>query len=342
MVFLVNIMQTIVPSTPAIGNLQFQFNSDQELVSTPIGGNLESFLVFDQYHESYRQLVVHSSGSPANKTCSEVWFNVKQSSPEGFANIVAIGEDDGLPFYVAELPSGEPVKKYARKHNLSIPYTANLILEFLNCLSCQSAFPIGEWQISIDSLWISEDDKGQLKIQLGDIALQPEDKNNFSILPLIVDLFENLAGNSQSRKFAAALSNKDINFAKAINLLKRLACTPPLENDLPKPAQYFEHLVIKQQEPTPIADDEPTIDPEIDQHHAFNIPEIREVKDMAVQSPIETKRKKKSPLSFVTKLAIHTLGGLALGVLCFFVVNQLKTDEKPPSLTQKSSLSAKE
>lgn len=177
-----------------IGKFSFACDVKGKLVPVPSDPRLQGFVVRGEELLEFARLQIFAGNDAREREqLSAVWKESYEARATTiFPEIIACGEDDGIPYYVSKFPHGEPLSIYLDD---SPPWpgqmAARVLCRFIGSLRNQAEIPINQYLISYDSLWVEKTIYGP-RILIGDITLVPSPTASTDNAALILSVFKDL------------------------------------------------------------------------------------------------------------------------------------------------------
>ena len=177
---------------------QFEVARDcfDQLIKVPSGPELPGFVVQDRKGDSGLQVrFLMSPDAVSVRTHMAMWKHLRGKDGEGvFPNLLVHGKTDLIPYYISEIPEGEPVATYRKRVGPIQPETAvRLVLTFAESLRVYKSGFGQRFAISPKAIWI-EKTKSQPRVVMGEISPIQSDNPEAANAALCFNLLEFFAG----------------------------------------------------------------------------------------------------------------------------------------------------
>ncbi|MDF1816304.1 MAG: hypothetical protein P1V20_29160 [Verrucomicrobiales bacterium] len=180
-----------------LGHYRFHRDERQQLVFLPSAPGLEGYLAFDLKENNFVQVrLLKTPDTDTRATFKEVWKSIREKNdcticPE----ILALGEEENVPYYVSTLPAGEPVSFFVKRGGPLPPEVAvKLVLRFIRSLKAQNPVSYETFGMSPEAVWITRSSE-EPRLILGDFSPVPVNSAEAKNAHLCLDLLKFLSGN---------------------------------------------------------------------------------------------------------------------------------------------------
>ena len=116
---------------------EIHLEEKNQLTFIPSGPDLDGYLTFDQEENNFVQVrLLKTEDSEKRDIYQAVWKEIRDKNDCSICpEILAYGEEDGVPYYVSSLPPGEPISFFVKRGGpVPAEVSVKIVLKFIRSL----------------------------------------------------------------------------------------------------------------------------------------------------------------------------------------------------------------